>query len=299
MKGFVFLAAAIGIWTGLLLTVSIPKNAGFSGWDIAALRFFGAGVTLSPFLATSKLRIRITSILGFLAVLGGLLFVVVFSMGLRGSDAITASLLMLNGIPIFTAIFSRVINQERPNLIRISGVVGSLFALMIFVYQWRMQSLPDQGALFLFCAAIVWSLYTSLLKKWKIEAEQAMIAVPIMSAIAYLPLYFLTNATALPNLVSHPAAAFFTAFYHGVLAMIVQTYFYTKALGQLSTFSVSLGMTFIPILAVSMEMLTSPSSHFSSLNLVAAFLPTLGLVVGVVISKFYPRKETKRCRIST
>jgi drug/metabolite transporter (DMT)-like permease len=253
---------------GLLCGLSVPFIWGL--WIVASR--FGVTHALTPYDVTA-LRVGVASaiVLPILLIrgLGGLslgrAFVISCGVGAPFALASFAGMalapvahagVLTNGtMPIFAAIFGLLWLRERPAcqklmamaLIIIGGALigGDSFSGAAAPLQWF-------GDLLLIAAGVLFALYMTALHKWQPAIRQSIVAVPVVSAVIYLPLW----ALFLPSELLHaeifppwPEIALQAGF-QGVVSSFIVVMLLTRATRSIAATTIAMFLAGAPALAV-------------------------------------------------
>ncbi len=221
---FIGIASAIVtvvIWTGFIViaraTTDPARGATLTPLDIVLARILGAGLVLLPWgwwlvrrdranrtgsaehrsslFGFSPLPLRQTVTIG---VFGGLLYGVLAYSGFVYAPAAHASVLMPGSLPLWTSLLAVLILGEHLTPVRLTGLafilVGDLMvggASLLRAFDggsvWR-------GDVLFMTAALCWSTYSVLARRYALDAVRATIAITAFAFMTYLPIYALLAA---------------------------------------------------------------------------------------------------------
>ncbi len=200
------------VWTSFILIArasSDPARGGsLTPFDIAFCRMVGAGLFLLPWGAwlvrrdralglghaslfgLSPLPLRVTVSAGLF---GGLLYALIAYSGFVFAPAAHASVLMPGSLPLWTTLLALFLLGERITPARALGlalivagdlVVGGASLLRAFDggSVWK-------GDLLFMMAAMCWSMYSVLARRYALDAVRATIAVTAFACFSFVPLY--------------------------------------------------------------------------------------------------------------
>ena len=229
----------IVIWTAFIIiaraTSDPARGAVLTPLDIMLARVTGAGLVLLPWgwwlvqrdrqdvaraqatlgnapmarpssmLGLSPLSLRVTATTG---AFGGLLYGMLAYSGFVYAPAAHASVLLPGSLPFWTSLLAVWILGEQLTSSRVIGlmliVTGDLLvggASLLRAFDggsvWR-------GDVLFMTAALCWSVYGVLARKFALDAVRATIAVTVFAVLTYLPVYSLLVALqALPSSLYH------------------------------------------------------------------------------------------------
>ena len=254
------------IWTAFIIiaraTSDPARGAVMTPFDIVLARIVGASLVLLPWgwwlvrrdradaarahttvghaalagesslMGLSPLPLRITILVG---VFGGVLYGMLAYSGFVYAPAAHASVLMPGSLPFWTSLLAVWILGERLMPSRIIGLIlivaGDLLvggASLLRAFDggsvWR-------GDVLFMVAALCWSLYSVLARKFALDAVRATIAITVFAFLTYVPAYTLLVLTqAVPSgLHSAPIGDFlFQMFFQGCGSVVISGITFTK-----------------------------------------------------------------------
>ncbi len=222
-----------------------------------ALRFLIASAVLGGFLALGSQRVRVArrdwpALVG-LGLLGTTLYQALFIFGLDRTLAGNASLMLAAG-PVFTALLSRLVRQERSSGLVLGGVVLSLLGIVLVVLGGssgvRFGRASLAGDLAILIAAAAWSAYTvgsaPLVHRYGV--------VPVTAATMWVGTLGL-SAVSLPALLAQPwhavgGAAWLALAYSGALGIATAYYLWYYSVRHLGATRTAVYTNFVPVVAL-------------------------------------------------
>jgi drug/metabolite transporter (DMT)-like permease len=201
------------IWTSFIViaraSADPSRGATLTPFDIALLRILGASSILLPWgawlvrsgtapgwLGVSPLPWRITVLTGFF---GGLLYAMLAYAGFFFAPAAHASVLMPGSLPLWTTLLAALILHDRITPARALGlaciVAGDLLVGGASLLKAFEGGVVWKGDLLFMAAALCWSVYSVLARKFALDAVRATIAITTFAFITYVPVYTLLIAT--------------------------------------------------------------------------------------------------------
>ncbi len=253
---------------GLACGLSVPFIWGL--WIVASR--FGVTHSLTPYDVTA-LRVGVASVIVLPVLLkqglGGLplgrAFVISvgvgapFALASFGGMALApvahAGVLTNGTMPIFAAIFGIFWLRERPArqrlaamaLIIVGGVLigGDSFSGVAAPLQWL-------GDLLLILAGALFALYMTALRKWQPEIRQTIVAVPVVSAALYLPVWALLLPSELLRGEVFPpwSEIALQAGFQGVISSFIVVMLLTRATRSVAATTIAVFLAGAPALAV-------------------------------------------------
>ncbi len=250
------------IWTAFIIiaraTSDPARGAVMTPFDIVLARIIGAGLVLLPWgwwlvrrdrqnatsstlptassmFGLSPLPLRITVIVG---IFGGVLYGVLAYSGFVYAPAAHASVLMPGSLPFWTSLLAVWVLGERLMPSRIIGLIlivaGDLLvggASLLRAFDggsvWR-------GDVLFMAAALCWSFYSVLARKFALDAVRATIAITVFAFLTYVPVYSLLVAlqavpSSLHQLSSVPWGDFlFQMLFQGGGSVVISGITFTK-----------------------------------------------------------------------
>jgi drug/metabolite transporter (DMT)-like permease len=243
------------IWGLWIVASRFGVTHSLTPYDVTALRIGVAGVIVLPVVLTRGLS---GLALGRAVVIScgvGAPFALASFAGMSLAPIAHAGVLTNGTMPIFAAILGIVWLHERPArqrlvamaLIIVGGALigGDSFTGAAAPLQWF-------GDLLLVAAGALFALYMTALRKWQPEILQSIVAVPVVSAVIYLPLW----ALFLPSELLH-AAVFppwpeiaLQAGFQGVVSSFIVVMLLTRATRSVNATTIAMFLAGAPALAV-------------------------------------------------
>ncbi|WP_425401282.1 DMT family transporter [Algiphilus sp.] len=242
---------AVGIWTGFILVTRYSERGTLLPTDLAALRFFAAGLVMLPWLWAYRRRMPSLPRMVVLALCGGLGYAGFAYHGFAFAPAAHAAVLLPGMMPFLVALVAMALLGERPSRQRTIGL-GIIGAGMLCVAVEGIA--PGLGlgqtwrgdALFV-AASLSWSIFTVLLRRWQVQPWDAVAITASVSAVLYLPLYL----TVLPRqLLEAPLSEIaLQGVYQGFLAVIVAMVLFARAVAGIGPTRMGVLMALVPVAA--------------------------------------------------
>jgi drug/metabolite transporter (DMT)-like permease len=236
------------IWAGFILVSRFSAKGLLTSWDMAALRFGGAFLAVLP-LAIRHGGPRLT--LGQAAVIVGtaaLGFPLLAFAGFRFAPASHGGVMLPGMLPLQTALLLWLILGERWT----RGRLVSLSLVAIGVALLAQETFGEhpgawRGDLLLLAAGFSWSIFTLMVRIWRVSALQTTLGIALYAAPVYLPIWYLF----LPSRLSAAplGEVLFQFAYQGTLAVVVAGFLFTRALIALGPMAVTAITAVVPALA--------------------------------------------------
>jgi len=268
-KGYLDAFFVILIWSGFILVSRMGGRSELLPYDVVALRFGTAAILLAPVWLFKRRVNLLDHKMLILALTGGIGYAVLAYLGFKFAPAAHGGILLPGTLPFGTALFSWLILKERPSAWRMSGLIAiALGIVCLAIEATDGASSYWIGDIAFITGSAFWAVASVLVRKWKINAWDVTIGSALITAILYLPVYFLW----LPKNIA--AAPFETialqAFYQGFMAVIVAMVLYMRAVASLGPAKIGLFMALVPVLAgiAAVPLLGEPLSIYIILGLV-------------------------------
>ncbi len=260
------------MWVGFHLVSRLSTAQSMTAWDVAALRFAGAFLTVLP-IALWRGPPRIAPARAF-AVLAsaGFGFPLAAFAGYQLAPAAHGATVMAAGLPVGTALLGLAFGLGRIGGRRALSlcvvVAGSALLAAATGGAWEGAW---KGDLLFLGAVLSWCAYTVMVQRWRLPALDAMLAVGLAAAPVYLPLWWLF----LPSTIGQaPAAAIaFQTVFQGAFAAVLAGLLYTKAVALIGPGPTTMVGAVVPAL-----------SALAAWPLLGEALPPLGLAAVLLVS---------------
>jgi drug/metabolite transporter (DMT)-like permease len=248
LRGYLYAAIVVSIWTGFILVSRLGGISGLTPWDTIALRYATAAAVLLPVWYFRGRENFFTKQYLALCMVGGLAYASFAFMGFKLTLAAHAGVLLPGTQPFLIALLAWFVLKERPSKGRWAGlaVIASGLACLAFD---AVHFNPDaiEGDLLMLAASVCWASYSVLLKRWKTPAISATVAVNVLTALLFLPVYFLFLPKNIQEVPLQTVAL--QAIYQGVLATTVQMVLFVKTVALIGPTRLGTLMALIPALA--------------------------------------------------
>ncbi|MBK8287686.1 MAG: DMT family transporter [Cellvibrionales bacterium] len=247
-NGYIFGFITVSLWAGFVLLSRTAEANGLNGFDLTALRFGTAALFLLPaWLFWHRVALFNLPMLA-LAATGGIGYAVCVYSAFHFAPASHGAVLLSGILPFFVTLMAWLILGERPSQHRwmALGVIG-LGVLCLGVYSIGNLHQSWPGDLLLISSSCLWGLYTVLVKRWGKTPWDITIGVALLSAIIYLPFYWLFLPKGLFTAPWH--AILLQAFFQGVLVVIVAMLCFMQAMARLGPTRLGAVMATVPAFA--------------------------------------------------
>ena len=220
--GLMAAVVTVVIWTSFIVIARASADPARGGllnpFDIVYARIWGASLILLPWgwwlSQRDRLR-RAEGMAGFgnmgssfgglsplpltttlqVGIFGGLLYAMLAYNGFVFAPAAHASVLMPGSLPLWTALLAVLILGDRITPTRALGlaliVVGDLMVGGTSLLHALDGSGVWRGDVLFILAAMVWSTYSVLVRRFALDAVRATIAITMLALLTYVPVYTL------------------------------------------------------------------------------------------------------------
>ncbi|HOX14334.1 MAG TPA: DMT family transporter [Spirochaetia bacterium] len=254
VKGYLFALAATAFWSGnhfiaRALRESIPPVS------LAFLRWAAATLAFLPFALPGAVRerravLRSLPYLALTALLGVSLFNTLIYYAGRTTTALNLSLISLI-FPVIILLLSRIFLGERMPLRRLAGIAVVLAGVAVLVTKGRLDALRSigfaPGDLLMLLAALVFSVYTLLLKRKPegLSLSTLQFATFALGTLMLAPAFAWERASAPP--VAWTPALLGAVLYVGVFASLAAFVSWNQAIERIGTAKAGLVYYTLPI----------------------------------------------------
>ncbi len=277
--GWLCAAALLVVWVAFHLMSRFTTRQSLTSWDVAALRYAGSFVCVLPLLAWRGLpRIPPPQVAAVL-VFAGLGFPILAYLGYRFAPAAHGATVMAAGLPVVATLLSLALGQMRLTGRRVASlalvVLGSLMLAQATSGVWAGAWIGD----LIFLAAVSsWAVYTVLVQRWRLSALDTTLAIGLLAAPVYLPVWWL----ALPSGMAQASwqAILTQLVFQGAGASVIAGLLYTRCVALLGPGTTTMLGAAVPGLAA---LLAWPllGEALPGLALVAIGVVTGGLLLSV------------------
>jgi drug/metabolite transporter (DMT)-like permease len=283
VRGFLYGMAVALVWGAQPVVATFGYRAGLNAFDLTLLRFTASSLLMLPlFLRRDPLH---AGGLGWkraavFMLLAGPLYNAVLIGGLTWAPSSHSSLIYPAFTPVFTAILAKLM-LDRHERVSVAGlillVMGVLAIKLGSVLHPAAGVSPDawRGDLLFAGAALMWSFYTVLMRRWNTD-PLAVVTLVQVGGLLYLPLHFLLQGTRIFQLDAHAMAI--QALYQGVLVSVIAVLLFNFAVRQLGA-KASMFTALMPVVGVSLAVLLLGETLTLSL-----IIGTIFIVIGLAVS---------------
>lgn len=246
LLGLLFGLGSVLIWTGFILVSRAGALSPLGMTDMVAVRFGTALLVLSPLIWRWR-RQWWQPRMFILGGIGGLAYSLSVYAGFERAPANHAALLLPGLMPIVIAVLASLLLKETKTAQVWLGIAVSSTGIAVLMLESLLVSRDAlAGDLLFVLACVFWGIYTVLLRAWRLTPWLATVVVVVITALLYLPPYFLVLPQGLAGVSWQTIAV--QAVYQGILATIVQMLFYVRAVQLLGASRMGALMALVPVL---------------------------------------------------
>jgi drug/metabolite transporter (DMT)-like permease len=243
---------AILVWSGWMVFSSYGVRGSLTAYDITALRFATAGLCMAPIFLRRGMRIGPWGCWGalWLALLMGAAYNTIAITGMKYAATSHASIIQTS-VLIFSTLGGIWLLKEQLRGLQALGIALSILGV-IFLLESGDAINPSQNighALFLL-SGMMWAGYTLSVRHWQADPVQVSACVCVLSAVLFLPIYFLFLPSTLS--IENWQEAAFQAVYQGIINSIFALICYNRAVRCLGAGTTSAFLPLVPVLATLM-----------------------------------------------
>ncbi len=223
IRGSLYGLAAVSIWASWIVAVRLGIRTSLAPWDIVAIRFGVAGLSLLPFLLKKGLAADRLGWPGLAAIMlgGGAPMVLVSYGGLLFAPAAHAASLYTAVIPLYVAIVAVAVLGEVFTVAKWIGLVLIVAGVLGIVWGagGAIGTRQNIGHAMFVGAGMLWACYVVAMRKARLDGLHAAAIAAVGSLIAYVPVYAGIFGTRLFNAPWRDLVL--QAFVHGFLVAVI------------------------------------------------------------------------------
>ena len=285
LLGFAAAATIAVIWSGFNIVSRLGGRSELTGFDLGALRFGVSALILFAVFLRRPTAIPWQQLV-LLSMFGGIGYSLMVYCGFTLAPAAHAGILVNGGIPFTTALVAWLLLGFRPNrgvliAFSLTGLGIALMAIHSLTVPTATASRQWQGDILFLGGALCWGVFGVLLRMWRLRPLDAMAGLATVSALLYLPVYFLWLPTSMST--APTAQIILQGGYHGIVVAICGGLLFTYAAQTIGPVKAALVLALVPgITAVAaVPLLGEPIDAITVFGLVCV---TLGAVIGAIAS---------------
>lgn len=279
LRGVLYGLTAALAWAIYNAGAKLGIAQGFHAVDLTVLRFAVSGLAMLPVAILCGLPpIGVWRNL-LLAMSAGPLFAVLVNEGFALAPLAHGVVFGPGAALLSTILLARILDGERPAMQQLAGsAMLGLGLVVVALDGWTAGSghAVAFGDLAFVAAGTFWGTFTTLLKRWNVNAVQAAAGVATLSAAVFVPLYVVFGG----RLAFDAGSIAMQGLYQGVLGGCVGVLAYAAAVTELGAGKAALFPAAVPALAI---VLAVPMLHETptGLELVGIAVCTIGLVTAL------------------
>lgn len=246
-RGFAAAGLVVLCWSGFNLVSRLGGRSALTPFDLAALRFGISALVLFPLFLRRPAAVPGLKLL-ILAGFGGLGYALLVYAGFSLAPAAHAGILVNGGIPFATALAAWLLLGYRPGRRALGALALSGLGIVLIGYQSLTMPVAGSrqwlGDLFFAGGAACWGVFAVLLRKWRLRPVEAMAGLATVSAILYLPVYWLWLPHAQEAVP--PATLILQGVYQGLVAATFAGLLFAYATQTIGPIRASLMLALVP-----------------------------------------------------
>jgi drug/metabolite transporter (DMT)-like permease len=232
------------IWSGWITISRYGVQTDLQPADITLLRYCTALVGVSPLIfrhTWSRFKLYQYLVVG----LGvGFPYTIFSFYGLREIRAAHAGVLVNGMLPVLGIIVAGFFFHQRITFLRYGGIAVIFLSNLMMAGSGTFSSSHLYGMFLLLCAAVVYTMHMTGIRKWSFSWRDVLVTVPVVNVALFLPLWFIFPTSLFHSQVGEIALQ---AFYQGIIVNIVALMFVAYSIRRLGLITVSLYMSFVPV----------------------------------------------------
>jgi drug/metabolite transporter (DMT)-like permease len=237
------------IWVSFHLISRATSRETLTAWDLAALRFAGAFLSVLPILAWRGLPAwpwrRVVVVLA----LAGFGFPLTVYAGYQFAPAAHGAVITAAGLAVVTALLAAALGLTRIGLRQ--GAALALVAVggLLLAAAGGGAAGPDawRGDLLFLAANCCWACFTLLVQRWGLRPLEVTLVIGLLAAPLYVPLWWLALPSGLAQ--AGTGTILFQMLFHGTGATVVAMLLYTRTVHGLGPTRTTMMGAVVPGLA--------------------------------------------------
>ncbi len=285
LVGLIFGLSVPFIWGAWIVISRFGVITSLNAYDITALRVGVASLIVLPIVLTRGLSGLSVKRATIFSIGVGAPFALTSFLGMSLAPVAHAGVLTNGSIPIFTAILALIFLKQRFSKKRFFAVLIIIFGGLCIGGDSMLSSASYTlflGDLLLISSGALFALYLTALDKWKPEVIQTIVAVPVISAVVYLPIWILFLPSKLMDFSDFPpwSDIALQAGFQGVISSFIVIMLLTRATRSIGATTVAILLSGAPALAVVLGVLMLDENP-STLSWAGVSIATVGMILAV------------------
>lgn len=281
--GFACAFGVLFVWSGFLLSARLSPSIGLTPFDMMALRHGGALLAALPFLAWRgwpRIPLHRAAVLTLFAGFG---FPFAAFYAFSVAPAAHGAVLLPGLLPFTIAIVWWVAFGEAWSRRRLACL--ALVAAGIGLIAWdTFGAWPGawRGDLVFPLGGLSWALYMLCVRRWRVSALDATLAVMLLAAPVTLPLWWMFGGTTLAVAPLGPVVI--QLLYQALFAVLLAGFLFTRAMNAIGAATTSTITSLVPGMTAlaAWPLLGEP---LGAAGLAGLAVVTAGMVLGVAASR--------------
>ena len=268
-------ALVVLIWSGWITISRYGVHSLLTPADITLLRYGTAFIIIFPLIL--KYPWKKSSLHQYLIVgLGvGFPYTMVSFYGLMEIRAAHAGVLVNGMLPVFGAIAAWLYFKQRVSLVRYGAILLIFMANLVMIGGNLFSFDQLLGVFLLLSAAVIYTFYMLGVRLWKFTWRDVLVIIPAVNFVLFLPFWFFFPSTGFQVPISE---ILLQATYQGIVVNLVALPCVAYAIRHLGTITVSLFMSFVPVITALFAWLML-GENLSGLEITGIVGCTAGLAV--------------------
>lgn len=252
---------------------------GLTPWDVALLRYVGAFLCVLPLVALHGLPRIAPRRLPAVLVFAGFGFPLAAYAGYQLAPAAHGATVMAAGLPAVTALLGAAVGQSRLTLRRAAGlgIITSGSVLLAWATSGAWEG-AWRGDLLFLAAVSSWAVYTLLVQRWALPALDTTIALGLMAAPIFLPVWWLFLPSGLAE--ASWTVILTQAAFQGAGASVLAGILYTRSVAALGPTATTMIGAAVPAL-VALTAWPLLGEVLSPIGILAVLMVSGGMLVGM------------------
>jgi drug/metabolite transporter (DMT)-like permease len=278
--GWLCALSVLLIWVTFQLVGRFSTRQALTPWDVTALRHVGAFLAVLPIALRRGIprlppwqaaSIVATSAFGF--PIGAYV-------GFSLAPVELGAVILFGALPIVTALIGWVLFRARPSRARLASlpVIATGIGLIGLDTVDGVHPI-GLGAAAFFVAVVCLSLFTMLLRHWRIPALDAMVTLSLFGAPIYLPVWWLFLPSTLTT--ASVQAIVTQTVVQGVVTAVLAMFLYSRAVNALGAGPPTLVAALVPGMA-SLGAWWLLGERLDSVGIAGVALASIGMAMGVL-----------------
>lgn len=233
------------VWSGWIILSRTGVQSSLTPEDITIIRYGTATVVALPFTLRYNWK-KLTLWKAIIVALGcGFPYTMFSFYGLQSIKAANAGVIVNGLLPVLGVIFAFIVLGERSTKQRIFAIALILLANLVMMGSPDLLAEQWFGWLMLIGAALVFSSYMFLGKRWGFTTKDVLAFLPIINTAIFLP-WWLMSDSGIPE--SNTFDLLLQAGYQGVLVSVFALLLTFYAIQHIGAMTLSVYFSFVPFI---------------------------------------------------